>query len=73
MVSDASVAVFSTGIPKDRVGVYIRFRRTLNKRIVSLFVWRRANTDFLTKWIQVVALAIAAYWTYTSFLVGDEP
>jgi hypothetical protein len=71
--SEGSVAAFSIGTPKHRVGGYIRFRRTLNKRITSLFLWTWANTDFLTKWIQVVALTVAAYWTYTRFLVGEKP
>lgn len=32
-----------------------------------------ANTDKLTKWIQVVALAVAAYWAYTKFQLGEAP
>src|SRR5271165_127449 len=34
-------------------------------------VW--TNTDRITKWIQIVALGIAAYWTYTRFLSGERP
>jgi hypothetical protein len=35
--------------------------------------WIWANTEPLTKWIQVLALSVAAYWTYTRFLVGEKP
>jgi hypothetical protein len=35
--------------------------------------WVWANTDALTKWIQVVALGVAAYWAYTRFVIADEP
>lgn len=32
-----------------------------------------ANTDNITKWIQIVALAVAAYWAYTKFQLGEAP
>jgi hypothetical protein len=38
--------------------------------------WLRAvwnNTDKITKWAQVIALGVAAYWTYTRFLTGEAP
>jgi len=34
-------------------------------------IWN--NTDPITKWIQVVALGVAAYWTYTRFLRLESP
>jgi hypothetical protein len=34
-------------------------------------IWN--NTDPITKWIQVVALGVAAYWTYTRFLRFESP
>ena len=40
---------------------------------IKLLVWIWTNTEYLTKWIQVVALAIAAYWAYTRFLAGEKP
>jgi hypothetical protein len=30
-------------------------------------------TDNLTKWIQVIALCIAAWWTFTNYSVADKP
>jgi hypothetical protein len=35
--------------------------------------WVWTNTDKITKWIQVIALAAAAYWAYTRFLAGEKP
>ena len=35
--------------------------------------WIWANTEPLTKWIQVVALIVAAYWAYTRFSLGEKP
>lgn len=34
-------------------------------------IW--ANTDKITKWVQVLALVIAAYWAVTRFLLVDAP
>jgi hypothetical protein len=34
-------------------------------------IW--ANTDSITKWIQVVALVVAAYWAYTRFFIVEAP
>jgi len=34
-------------------------------------IW--ASTDSLTKWIQVIALCIAAGWTFTNYSVADKP
>jgi hypothetical protein len=34
-------------------------------------IW--ANTDPITKWVQVVALALAAYWTVTRYLLVEAP
>jgi hypothetical protein len=34
-------------------------------------IWN--STEFITKWIQVLALAVAAYWAYTRFLSGEKP
>jgi hypothetical protein len=34
-------------------------------------IW--TNTDSLTKWIQVIALCIAAWWTFTNYSVADKP
>jgi hypothetical protein len=31
------------------------------------------NTDAITKWIQVLALIVAGYWTYTRFIAGEAP
>jgi hypothetical protein len=41
--------------------------------IVKTIRWMWANTDSITKWIQILALAVAAYWTYTRFLSGEKP
>ncbi len=41
--------------------------------LAALLKWIWANTEPLTKWIQVLALSVAAYWTYTRFLVGEKP
>jgi hypothetical protein len=32
-----------------------------------------SNTDPISKWVQVVALVVAAYWTYTTFNLGEAP
>ncbi|HEU4414575.1 MAG TPA: hypothetical protein VFT65_07300 [Candidatus Angelobacter sp.] len=34
-------------------------------------IWR--NTDQITKWLQILALGIAAYWAYTKFQLGEAP
>jgi hypothetical protein len=34
-------------------------------------VWN--NTDNIAKWVQILALGIAAYWAYTRFLTGEAP
>jgi hypothetical protein len=34
-------------------------------------VWN--NTDNIAKWAQILALGVAAYWTYTRFLTGEAP
>lgn len=31
------------------------------------------STDSVTKWIQVIALCVAGWWTFTNFLVADKP
>jgi hypothetical protein len=31
------------------------------------------NTDAVTKWIQIAALIVGAYWAYTKFLTADKP
>ena len=35
--------------------------------------WVWTNTDAIAKWVQVVALFVAAYWAYTRFLTGEKP
>ncbi len=35
--------------------------------------WVWANTDHISKWIQIIGLAVAAYWAYTRFRVGEKP
>ena len=35
--------------------------------------WIWANTEPLSKWIQVVALILAAYWAYFRFSLGEKP
>lgn len=43
-------------------------------RALSKFLkWTWENTDSLTKWLQIVALAVAAYWAYTRFSIGERP
>jgi hypothetical protein len=39
----------------------------------NLFSWIWANTDNITKWIHVVALVVAGYWTYTRFIRVEAP
>jgi hypothetical protein len=39
----------------------------------NIFSWIWANTDSITKWIQVAALVVAGYWTYTRFIRVDAP
>jgi hypothetical protein len=34
-------------------------------------IWK--NTDQITKWMQILALGIAAYWAYTKFQLGEAP
>lgn len=34
-------------------------------------VW--ANSDNINKWIQIIGLAVAAYWAYTRFRVEQKP
>jgi hypothetical protein len=36
-----------------------------------LFCVAWSNTDAITKWLQVLALAIAGYWTYNNFNLGE--
>src|SRR6266576_5338431 len=31
------------------------------------------STDSLTKWIQVIAVCVAAWWTFTNYSVADKP
>jgi hypothetical protein len=38
---------------------------------VGSAIW--ACTDNLTKWIQVIALCVAAWWTFTNYSVADKP
>jgi hypothetical protein len=40
-------------------------------KVVSSWVW--ANTDSLTKWLQVTALISAALWTYFRFRTSEAP
>jgi hypothetical protein len=35
--------------------------------------WIWANTEPLSKWIQIVALIVAAYWAYVRFSLGEKP
>jgi hypothetical protein len=35
--------------------------------------WIWTNTEPLSKWIQVVALILAAYWAYFRFSLGEKP
>jgi hypothetical protein len=35
--------------------------------------WIWINTEPLSKWIQVVALILAAYWAYFRFSLGEKP
>jgi hypothetical protein len=35
--------------------------------------WIWSNTDTLKKWIEILALIVAAYWTYNKFIRIDEP
>jgi len=35
--------------------------------------WVWANTEPLSKWIQVIALIVAAYWAYVRFSLGEKP
>jgi len=37
------------------------------------FGWIWSNTDNLTKWIQVLALGVAAYWAYTRYIRLEAP
>lgn len=43
------------------------------KLIAKVLRWAWIHTDPITKWVQVLALVIAAYWTYTKFLAGEKP
>src|SRR5579859_890819 len=50
----------------------MKTRKTMRLlRVVAATLWR--NTDNLTKWIQVLALCIAAWWTFTNYSVADKP
>jgi hypothetical protein len=43
-------------------------------RTLSQFMkWIWANTEPLTKWVQVAALIVAAYWAYVRFSLGEKP
>jgi hypothetical protein len=42
-------------------------------RVVNPFPRLWANTDNITKWVQVAALVVAGYWTYTRFIKVDAP
>jgi hypothetical protein len=42
-------------------------------RISRIVQWVWANTDTIAKWVQIVALFVAAYWAYTRFLTGEKP
>jgi hypothetical protein len=35
--------------------------------------WIWANTEPLSKWIQILALIVAAYWAYVRFSLGEKP
>jgi hypothetical protein len=35
--------------------------------------WIWSNTDTLKKWVEILALIVAAYWTYNKFIRIDEP
>lgn len=41
--------------------------------ISRLTHWIWTNTDTIAKWVQIVALFVAAYWAYTRFLAGEKP
>jgi hypothetical protein len=41
---------------------------------LSQFIkWIWVNTEPLTKWVQVAALIVAAYWAYVRFSLGEKP
>jgi len=40
---------------------------------IKTLVWIWANTDNITKWIQIVALIVAGYWAYTRFFRTEAP
>ena len=42
-------------------------------RGVTVFRWIWANTDSISKWVQVVALVLAGYWSYTHFFKVEAP
>jgi len=42
-------------------------------RIKILGSWIWANTDSITKWMQVAALIVAGYWAYTRFFRVEAP
>jgi len=35
--------------------------------------WVWVNTDSIAKWVQIVAVFVAAYWAYTRFSAGEKP
>lgn len=50
------------GLNKQRLDVAARSAK---------WVWN--NTERITKWIEVAALVVAAFWAYTRFLTGEKP
>jgi hypothetical protein len=44
-----------------------------SRLVADMLKWVWTNTENITRWIQVVALAAAAYWGYTRFLAGEKP
>jgi hypothetical protein len=48
----------------------------MTKLLAAIRKWLKVtwdNTDNIAKWAQILALGVAAYWTYTRFLIGEAP
>jgi hypothetical protein len=46
--------------------------KTLHE-LSNFMKWIWKNTEPLSKWIQIVALIVAAYWAYVRFSLGEKP
>jgi hypothetical protein len=42
-------------------------------RLGKIGKWIWSNTDPLTKWLQILAFALAGYWTLTIFVLSESP